>query len=349
MGGKVAFTQAPNNLDLMDQSVRLGRSWFRSGQAGKNPWFAWLMVGLIIGGAAGGIAGFALAYEPPLATYSLSGPPWILSLGAGQFAVVFTNVGVGNSAVFFGVVDINGAWISWPLPVTPIEPGGTRGPSGVTARLDDEGSVHLAWALWDSPNDLQTYHYLQLDASGSKRLAREVWGESLKEVYGPVPVGLRIEPDQVQIASPVNNSYFRNETPTYMVSTLDYSGTPTESPYPVSDLDEASYFPPRRLPPGVTQRQSGDSDASIATDERGNTFYLWIDFRSWFVGRTYFSERDLRFDREGSAGSTTRILYSTEDTWWLTKAPVLPSVLGFILAGGAGGGLFYLRRRRRLH
>ncbi len=302
------------------------------------------MAGLIVAGVVGGIVGFALAYEPPHATYSLSGPPWILSLGAGQFAVIFINAGLGNRAVFFGVVDFNGAWISWPVPVTPREAGGSKGPSGVTARLDGEGIVHLAWALWDSENDLQTFHYLQLEASGSKRLASEVWAESLQEIYGPVPVGLRIEPNQLQIASPVNNSYFRNETPTYMVSTLDYAGALTESPYPVSNLDETSYFPPRRLPPGVPYRQPGDSDASIVTDEQGNTFYLWIDFRDWFVGRAYFSERDLRFDREGSAGSTTRILYSTEDTWWLTKPLILPSVLGLILAGGGAGGLYYLRR-----
>lgn len=293
-----------------------------------------LMVVSVIGGSYGLVS----SAEPPTVSYSLGTRPWLLPLGPERFGVVFENHGfvdgVVTSGILYGVVTAHGEWVSGPSLVTrpdsPAEPG-TYGPAGVTARIDEGKRVHIAWALWNSIGHALSFHYLQLDPTGSVRAkAGPLAILVLPGIGSPILLGLRISSDEVQIAFPGEE--------TYMVATLNQAGVVTSQPYPVPSLDNATFFPPRSFPPGVSleNQDSMDSDASAVADGT-ITYYLWINGRQWFEGllrRTYRSEEDLQFLRSGSSLEVSRVLYSTEDTWWLSKPFVLPSFFS-ILTGAS--------------
>ena len=300
---------------------------------------------------AGGSAGVMASYEDPSVSYGLEGPPWLLDLGAGMLGVLYTNhgftSGITRSAVVFGVIDEDGTWIRRPAPVTSpsrLAPPGSLGPAGIAARF--EGSrIHIALAIWDSERGDLSFHYLALDLTGVVRVATGPLANlTLEWIYGPVRLGIRVTSDEVQIAFPPNGT----SNGTYLISTLDLSGVVKSPPYPAPDLDNASYFPPRLFPPGVTEmtRDSLDSDASVVSDGT-TTYYLWINGRSWLEGKnTYRSERDLQFLRESPRGDVSRVLDSTADTWWLTKPVVLPSIASLV---AAVSGIFVLTWYRVRH
>lgn len=307
----------------------------------------WLAAGLMVASVFGGSYGLASSVESPTVSYSLGKRPWLLPLGSERFGVVFENHGfvdgVVTSAIHYGVVTTQGEWVSGPSPVTrpdrPAEPG-THGPAGVTARIDDGRRVHIAWALWDSIGHALSFHYIQLDPTGLVRAkAGPLAIIVLPEIGSPILLGLHVSPDEVQIAFPGDE--------TYMVTTLNRTGVVTSQPYPVPNLDNATFFPPRRLPPG--NQDSMDSDASAVADGT-TTYHLWINGRQWFEGllrRTYRSEEDLQFLRSGSSGDVSRVLYSTEDTWWLSKPFVLPSFFSILGGASAFAIVVWAHHRRR--
>lgn len=297
-----------------------------------------LAFALVLAAVLGGSVGLVSAYEPASVSYRLDGPPWLMNVDSGRLAVLYTNAGskdgIDQSAVMYGVVDVDGRWVSGPVriafPSRPTPPG-RMGPAGVVAQIDDRMLIHVGWALWDSENANLSFYYVQLDTTGSVRAQTgPLASVSATEIYGPTRMGIHVTSDEVRVASPVNGS---SMVSTYTVSTLDLSGRVKSPPYLVPDLDNASYFPPRRFPPGVTAitNEPSDSDASVVS-EGTNTYYLWINGRQWFEGRSYRSELDLQFYREGASGNHGTVLYSTEDSWWLNRPIVLPSYVSLFAA-----------------
>jgi hypothetical protein len=307
---------------------------------------------LVVAAVVGGSVGLVSAYEPASISYQLDGPPWLMNLGSGRLAVLYTNAGfkdgIDQSAVLYGVVDADGRWVSSPVRITipsrPTPPG-WMAPAGVVGRIDDRMIVHVGWALWDPENDNLSFHYIQLDTTGSVRVRTgPIASFSATEIYVPMRMGIHVTSDEVRVAF-TNGTY----TPsTYTVSTLDMAGRVKSAPYPAPDLDNASYFPSRRFPPGVTGTTNDplDSDASVVSDST-NTYYLWINGRQWFEGRRYRSERDLQFHREGASGNLSRVLYSTEDSWWLNQPTVLPSFVSLFAAIPGTAILVWQRSRTR--
>jgi len=293
---------------------------------------------LAIAVIVGGMGSLLVLSEPANASYSLGASPWLLWLGDGRLGVEFTNSGEDNSAVFLGVVDLRGNWLSNPAPVTPIF-SYDRCPCGAVSRLDDRGRVHIAWALWEPDRDLLTYYYLRIDPSGSLLVESEPLGATaVREIYEPLDIGLRVIPELEQVAW-ANGSH-------YEVVTLNTQGDIVSGPEAVSAIDEASFFPPRQASPRGASPYDGS--ASAIADGNGNTYYLWMHTKAWFEGRTNRSERELRFLSQRPEGDRLAILYSTDDLWWLKKPLALPSVV-LVLAGSVttvGLALTSLRRIR---
>lgn len=308
----------------------------------------WFAAGVMIASVIGGSYGLVSSAESPTVSYSLGKRPWLLPLGSERFGVVFENHGfvdgVVTSAIHYGVVTKQGDWVSGPSPVTrpdrPAEPG-THGPAGVTALIDEGKRVHIAWALWNSIGHALSFQYLQLDPTGSVRVKTGPLAILVHPggIGSPILLGLRVSADEVQIAFPGDE--------TYMVTTLNRAGVVTSQPYPVPNLDNATFFPPRQFPPG--NQDSMDSDASAVADGT-TTYYLWINGRQWFEGllrKTYRSEEDLQFLRSGSFGEVSRVLYSTDDTWWLSKPFVLPSFSSILGGPSAFAIVVWAHHRRR--
>ena len=158
-----------------------------------------------------------------------------------------------------------------------------------------------------------------------------------QEIYTGNPPGLLVASDHVEIVW-IDNA-------TYMIARVGFDGVPLGPPVSTMRIDNASYFLPRAMVPGSTEYI--DLTASVAS-EGGSTFYLWHHSRQWYVGRTYRSEDDLNFRRDGPGVSTIRTLFSTEDTWWTGKPLVAP--LAVLLASGAVGltiGAWRALRSRR--
>lgn len=299
-----------------------------------------------------GIAGLSISFEPGSIAYSLGGPPWLLSLDEGSLGVVYLKHGFSNgidrSAVFYGVVNTGGLWTAGPTPVSPPNrpgPPGAIGPAGIVARIDERRLVHIAWALWDSERDDLSFHYVQLDPNGTVR----AWTGPLANftvpfVYSSVHLGIRVLLDEIQIVFPANGA----ANGTHMVTTLNLMGQIRSPPSLATGLDNASYFPLRQFPPGVSAATNEvlDSDASLVSDGP-TTYYLWVNGRQWFEGRTYRSEMDLQFYRESPSGNVSRVLDSTEDGWWLTKPAVLPSLLSLVAAVSGTTVLMWHHFRQR--
>ena len=292
--------------------------------------------------------GLSSSFEPGSIAYHLGGPPWLLNLGEGGLGVVYLKAGFSNgidrSAVFYGVVNAGGLWTAGPTSVSPpIRPGppGAIGPAGIVGRIDERRLVHVAWALWDAEREDLSFHYLQLDPKGTV-LARTgpLANLTVPFVYSPVRLGIRVLSDEIQIAFPANG--------VYMVTALDLTGEVKSPPSPATGLDNASYFPLRQFPPGVSAATNEvlDSDASLVSDGP-TTYYLWVNGRQWFEGRTYRSEMDLQFYRESPSGNVSRVLDSTEDGWWLTKPAVLPSLLSLVAAVSGTTVLMWHHFRQR--
>ena len=307
---------------------------------GRSRYRALVMaVTLAIVGIVSGVAGLVASFEPGNSSYATDPAPWLLLLGPARLGVEFINYGWDNSAVFFGVADTSGNWLHRPVPVTPL---GTynRAPTGAIARIDETGRVHIAWALFETDRELQSYYYLQLDPSGFVRVESKRLGtDAVREVYIPVPIGLHISPNSERVA------WFANGT--YNVVTLGSDGNVISGPEPTPTLDNASYFPVRGPPPGGIEPV--DQEASSVSDSSGNVYYLWRRTRQWYEGRNFRLEQDLQFLKEGPSGSYSKVLHSTEDSWWLTKPFVLPSsivlVSGSLIAPILTRLMFRLRQR----
>ena len=305
---------------------------------------AWMGIAMAVASVLVGSIGLILESKPWIESYGFGGLPWVVPLGGGRLGLVFVNFGLRDSAVFYGVVDAEGNWVVDPVAVTPKGPGGYQSAVEATPRLDSNGRLHIAWTHWDSINDRVTHHYVQADATSGRVLvaAGPVGGISAEEIYiGAQQPGIFVASDEVQILWPANGSQ--------MISRIGFDGTLLEPPYPVAQVDNASFFPPRTMVPGGVQYIDGT--ASVVNDS-GSTFYLWTHARTWYTGRTYHREIDLNLRSEGPRGTVEVTLFSTEDTWWWGKprAPLFASLtaIGATAIGYVAVRQLYIRRARRL-
>lgn len=292
---------------------------------------------LAAAGALGGLATLVLSQEPD-ASY-ISGRPWLAVLGPTRFGVEFITYGGDYTTVLYGILDENGNWVAWPSPIAP-RFNLSVFPWDAVMVADPVGRVHVAWTLFDSDENVQSFHYVQLGPDSRIRVQVGPLGSAPVniEAFGaPVSPGLLVTDQEVQV-------YWREVLSTgaavYMKTTLDLSGRGTSQTTPVEFVDSAAY-PSRVEFEGRTLR---DSLASAGGDGRGNTHYLWQ--RQLYRGFTFnlFQEYDLLWRRAGSGGVVEKPIYSTWGWWWTTKAPVLPALV-IMMAGLVAAPILSLRRR----
>lgn len=252
--------------------------------------------------------------------------PWLVSLGGGKLGVEFLTYGRTASAVRYGVVDTHGVWLSGPRAISPSFGYATRPIRGYVV-ADADGRSYVAWNLYDSSREVEAFHYIRLDAGGNVLAAAGPLGSTpvLRDTYSiyPQTPAIRVSGDEIQI-------YWTSEGVRTKV-VLDTGGQVLVPPGPTAPGDNGTELPARvRL-----SESFFDYTASAVASGEG-TFYLWV--RSYYAGssRSPDIEYALRF-RRVDGGAEEKVLYSTEDAWWLSKAT---SVVGLpLMAAGIVGSV----------
>lgn len=274
-----------------------------------------------IAGIATGIALLAVSVEPD--TDYVQPEPWLVALGPGRFGAEFVTYGRTSSAVRFGVLDGEGAWIVSSRPITPSF-GFFHGPSRAYA-ASDATRVHVAWTLYDSDRFEESFHYVQLDFEGNLRavagpLAATPVQRDDFSVYPQTP-GIRILPDTVQV------HWAANGTP--MKTVLDLDGRVVAPPTPTDPLDNAT-GPPARWT--MSPEDLPDASASVIEDPSGVVYYLWRRYSYSGSPRSPKLDYNVMFRRTGAGSDVERLLYSTTDLWWSSKPFVVPAIV--LISGG---------------
>ena len=270
--------------------------------------------------------GLVVASVEPNSDYLLQ-EPWLVALGGGRFGVQFITYGRDSSAIQYGVVDSEGHWVSGPSPVSP-RYGYFLAPVRAVPVSDDDGRVHIAWTLANETR--QSFHYIQLESGGRVLAATGPLGSAFRTgQMEPTRPALRVSSAAVEVVW-IDNG-------TAWATTLDLGGRVIDPPHPYTGGNVTS--PSRVAVPGT---QGLDSTASVASDQAGNTYYLWVHHRVRSSGREYVLEYELRFRRAGPGGPTERVLDSTDDTWWTTKPLALPGA-AMAIAGGVAVAIVSMR------
>ena len=308
-----------------------------------RPGFPWVVLALgpAIVATASGAALSVLSFEPN--TDYIHIEPWLVDLGGGRFAAEFVTYGRSASAVRYGVLAAGGNWIVSPRPVTPTY-GYFLYPITAYAVSDGTGRIHVVWNLIDSDRALESFHYLQLDSEAHLRVSvGPVGAASVTQNFGvrPQTPGITVTTDQVHV--------YWNSNGTGLKAVLDMEGRVLVPAAPTAPGDNATAPPPRESNPALGIL---NAEASVIRDTSGGTYYLWVS--SSFGGSPRFpaSEYNLAFARTGTGGSDSAVLYSTLDSWWLSKPSVFAGIA--LAAGGTPAvgffGIFTARwvsRRRR--
>lgn len=296
----------------------------------------WVALVLAAVTLAGGLSLFAVSLEPN--TDYILDEPWVIVFSEGRIGIEFITYGARYSAVLSGIVDGSGNWVQWPVAVTPWY-GYSTSPVGARAIRDDADRVHIAWTLYDSDRQDQTFHYVQLDRSGRVVATAGPLGSAHITPGGyqsPVRPAIRVAGGEVHVVWLTNG--------TYVATVLDLEGRVIAPPSPASNLDNASFGTREPVPDGG----DFDSAASVGVGEFGNTYYLWRRSIFGMSGRQPISEYEVLLRRDGPSGSYVKILYSTRDTWWTTRPTVVPAVVLSVAGGTSAPFLMWRLIRLRL-
>ncbi len=311
-----------------------------------------LVAVLAVAGVVAGTFGLVIESQPWLRSYYFGGLPCLLDLGSGRLGLVFVNFDLSEGGVYYAILDPGGGWILLPTAVTPLQQG-TVGPSEAMARVDGAGRVHIAYSLWDPDRGNLSFYYAQVDAASGRVLhsVGPLGSLFLSWIYTDHPPGLAVDGTGAWVAWPADASEMQALGPTpgpWRVAHISEAGALLGPPTEVAQIDNASFFLPRALPPGGAEPV--DSPASYVV-QGATTFRVWTHDRIWYTSAfgpfaappaqprvhaesaVYHQATDFQFQRAGPEGVANVTLLSTQANWWMERPWVAPASVALVAGG----------------